>query len=596
MPQRDDLSVHASEDALLDLERAHEESGALRWALLRQILGDIRTKYAEVNAAIGEGQRHTSALDQQMLRERSAREAADAALKAEIAELRQLLNTEVHKVKHESKAELEETSTGIIRQVEQVAKTQREALQKTEATLAEALQAEAACRQRESDETLRCFEEIRGVMSRESKERKDALNGAAALSSSLQKDIATGAEARNALQARSDAADAALGKLGKQVEELASKLSSSAAALDTSLAEVGKKLQTESSDRATGFERMEIATRELVTGLEDKITSTKTYCAEHLASLAQVEALGSALRSLISGEAAAREALDAQHTNMTKDVLTKLEAEVAERRSSEEKVSAALGVMQDTSGREQRAREATAAECGQAVGGLTAKLEAQESRAQAGAVALQAEIAKLQEAFTEFKDEEVSARESACARIASDEDIKHKALAEELRRAHAAQNEESRQWATTLVERLSNDLHGERDELFQKMQSRCDELIGLNVERSRADLAVQMKNIDIANSEVVKAQQAMLAEERRHYEMQARTAAQEVKAALDAHGEFAEALEREQRLLKESMQECIRQDGQAHSDLVKRVGTVEFDMQKVKGHLPILFASPSAFR
>ena len=37
---------------------------------------------------------------------------------------------------------------------------------------------------------------------------------------------------------------------------------------------------------------------------------------------------------------------------------------------------------------------------------------------------------------------------------------KHEALSEEMRRAHAAQTEESRQWAQTLVERLSNDLRG----------------------------------------------------------------------------------------------------------------------------------------
>ena len=37
---------------------------------------------------------------------------------------------------------------------------------------------------------------------------------------------------------------------------------------------------------------------------------------------------------------------------------------------------------------------------------------------------------------------------------------KHEALSEEMRRAHERQTEESRQWAQTLVERLSNDLRG----------------------------------------------------------------------------------------------------------------------------------------
>ena len=44
-----------SEEALLDLERAREESGVLRWALLRQILGELRTQHAETAHKQAEG-------------------------------------------------------------------------------------------------------------------------------------------------------------------------------------------------------------------------------------------------------------------------------------------------------------------------------------------------------------------------------------------------------------------------------------------------------------------------------------------------------------------------------------------------------------
>lgn len=70
----------------------------------------------------------------------------------------------------------------------------------------------------------------------------------------------------------------------------------------------------------------------------------------------------------------------------------------------------------------------------------------------------------------------------------------------------------------------------------------------------------------------------------------------QVKAALDAHGEFAEALEHEQRLIVERLTDALQREGAQRHDLMKRLGVVEMDCQKVRGHLPILFASPTAFR
>ena len=54
-PHPSPLSPGTSEEALLDLERAREESGVLRWALLRQILGELRTQHAETAHKQAEG-------------------------------------------------------------------------------------------------------------------------------------------------------------------------------------------------------------------------------------------------------------------------------------------------------------------------------------------------------------------------------------------------------------------------------------------------------------------------------------------------------------------------------------------------------------
>ena len=48
-----ELRVSAGEDALLDLERAREESGVLRWALLRQILHEVKVKATETSVNVG---------------------------------------------------------------------------------------------------------------------------------------------------------------------------------------------------------------------------------------------------------------------------------------------------------------------------------------------------------------------------------------------------------------------------------------------------------------------------------------------------------------------------------------------------------------
>lgn len=74
-----ELSISTGEDALLDLERAREESGVLRWALLRQILADMRARMAEMSSNISEGKHKAAVLEQQLVRERSSREAIQNA-------------------------------------------------------------------------------------------------------------------------------------------------------------------------------------------------------------------------------------------------------------------------------------------------------------------------------------------------------------------------------------------------------------------------------------------------------------------------------------------------------------------------------------
>jgi len=121
----------------------------------------------------------------------------------------------------------------------------------------------------------------------------------------------------------------------------------------------------------------------------------------------------------------------------------------------------------------------------------------------------------------------------------------------------------------------------------------------LEAKKAMAQVDTNVEDAD-AQAQAIEAkteeQKDAMDEERQRYERQARVAAQEVKAALDAHGEFAEALKNEQSLLMSRVQEALQQEATSREGLNSHVGGLEMDMQKVKGHLPILFASPSAFR
>lgn len=592
---RDELIVDANEDALIDLERSHEEAGALRWALLRKILAGIRTKMAEVLAAIAEGQRRTVALDEQLLRERSSREAGAASLRAEIRQLADNTATELHRVRQEAKSCIEASTSGLVQQLEATTASQHAALSAVVDELKEAQRVEAVARQREADDVLRRFEEIRKVISQESEAREEALKQASGDSlKQLEQQIALEAKGRLAAKASAEEANASLEqKFSKVIEDLSQKHTSSLQSLQQTLEEARKEFQSETSRRGDAISKLQADTQVLVAGVESRLTSQEASFEDRISQLAGIE---SALRSLVAEETAKREAAAEQQNEMLRDLSTSLLRETAERKAAEDRLTGISSTLQEAAAHEQRSREALASEQGKALGGFATRLEVQEQTFSHGSSSLRSEMEKLDKALSEFVSNEREAREAACRNIVAGETRKHEDFVEEMRRSRSQQAEDSRQWAQALVERLSTDLRGEREALFAELKQHAEELTKSHVQQVRTDVLLEVKRVDAGTADLIRSQQTSLEEERRRYEVQARTAAQEVKAALDAHGEFAEALEREQRLLVERLQESLTLEGEKREGLTRRVHTVEFDVQKVKGHLPILFASPTAFR
>lgn len=587
-------AVKVGEDALLDLERSHEESGALRWALLRQILGDMRTKTAENAVALAEAQRKNSVLDQYILHEKSSREAVVSSIKSEIGELKEQIAVETHKARQEAKSAIQEAVADLTEQRQAALAAQARAMNASADSLTDALKAESASRQREADETLRRFEELRGALKSESIMRQDALAEVASRCPPLEAKIREETQQRIDLQARLEALDASL---DKDLKALAVKTNSDLAAVESSLAQAAKMIQTETSARLDGIARVEADVRALPTGFDEKMSALARALEEGLASVRTMEP---ALKKLIVEEADARALADGEQLAYARELLQRIDAEVADRKTWEERTTGLMTALQETSAREQRTREAAASDQGKAVGSLAAKIEVLEKSTSEIAPPLRAELAKAQQQLADFMSSERAARETAFREISSDQAGKHDALKADTRHVQAQLADENRMWAQALVDRLSGDLKGERESLFQELNRRCEELFDAkadaNAERVRNEFAMQIKKVDVATSEVVRQQKDAMDEERHRYERQARVAAQEVKAALDAHGEFAEALKNEQSLLISRVQEALQQEAMSREGLSSRVGGLESDMQKVKGHLPILFASPAAFR
>ena len=81
---------------------------------------------------VGEGKHKAAVLEQQLVRERSSREAIQNALRNELVESKEQLAVEIHKVRQESKINLDEAVSGLQQQVQILAKEHSDALESKE--------------------------------------------------------------------------------------------------------------------------------------------------------------------------------------------------------------------------------------------------------------------------------------------------------------------------------------------------------------------------------------------------------------------------------------------------------------------------------
>ncbi|OLQ06844.1 putative E3 ubiquitin-protein ligase HERC1 [Symbiodinium microadriaticum] len=454
-------------------------------------------------------------LQQQLMRERGAREAAEGGLKGEIDELKERLALEVHRLRQDLGRSTGEVAASLQSQVQAVQAGQTEALEQKVATLKEALQAQLEARQREADESgLPGVEGNHHVGQRR-------YNGKQAEMRSL--DLWLHSSGRMQLQQRlasclKPQAEGSGAEAKSDLQQAEQRLKALLATAQNSVAEATAKLQAETAARASEVERLEGALRGQRSEIDAQIVSLQSANLERQDS---VKELGPAMKALVS------EALPG--------LTSRVDAEIAERRQTDERTGGKLETLQEALGREQRAREAAMSENGRAVGTLATRLDGQEKALPELDAAIRAEVSKLEDSMASFRQEERSAREVATADLSGAQARKHEAMTEEIRREHAAHKEE----------KLS----------FDELNRRCQEVSTLSAQQMRAELAVEVKRLDQALPGLEEKFKVLLGQERCYHEHQAQVAAQEVKAALEAHGELAEALESEQRLVVQRLTE-----------------------------------------
>jgi len=109
------------------------------------------------------------------------------------------------------------------------------------------------------------------------------------------------------------------------------------------------------------------------------------------------------------------------------------------------------------------------------------------------------------------------------------------------------------------------------------------------------ELSQELKRVDASVADHCRACALALDDFRTQAESQSQVDAADVRAALEANGEAAEALEKGQRLLLDHINKELAQQGQRHTGVQQRMNSLEHDMKRVRSHLPILFAEPGAF-
>lgn len=586
------VCVDASEEALLDLERAHNESGALRWELLRKVIAELRREIADAVASTADAHRRSATLEERLVHEASDRKVGDDTLCQSFQAHMLDLDGAIARVRHDAKEELASVVNGAKEQLESDTAKQVACLREEISALRQGLAGEETARHRAGDEMLRCLEDLRLQIRHEGEQRAEAIGKASMDTVSLDSRCKAVRQQFSDMEARAlEEASSLEAKISQELARLDANMANQVAAANSSIETLRNALEAQVSESRRGA-------GQAADGMLAQMHETEAALARHAAAteerLTQFAGLEAMLRGLVDKESAIREEEAALQKQVVKDLTDQLQQERIERCKAEDRIAAAdattasaTASILDTVQQERQARQAMATEHMRALDELAKQLQTEERNRSTDDAALNEKMGQLREALSG----ERRARESTCEALAAAAATRSEDVAATQARLHAAQAEQSREWARLLVERLNTDLKKDQETASAEIRRQCEDIAATTAGRVRAEFVAEVRRLDATAVEQSKAQVAARNEERTRYENRSKAAADEIKAALAAQSEFAEALEKEQRLLVERLNGSFSKESEKYSDLDRRVVVLEGDMKKVRGHLPLIFAS-----
>lgn len=584
-PPLEALGGDIDTNALLDLEQAVEESSGRRWGLLMQVISNLKTQLSEVNVSVAEGNRRIAKLEEQSLRERSVREAAEAALRAESRDIAESIKEGLRQTKSEALASVERSSASLTAALQAAEDSQRRALDAEREARCEALSAEIAARHRRDDEALQSRVEIRRELQEERKARESEAAKVASAITSHEHHFQADSTDRAALEARLQSLSTAR---YAELQQVFGRLSTDLGSLRESHEEVRGQVATVSSQIATVTSQ--------VAAFKSTLEDGPTVLDEKLSALEA--SMAPRLEALVAEERLAREAGDKLCINKVEGVAADLAREKAERKSQEELLPGKLSTLESSikiqlesataALRDERASEVSARALEQrleAVVSQAASAFALAVRSSEGFDTLRLACSELQEAVKKGLGSELDSREALAAALQA-EVSEVRGLAVTGLEARLSDTKDLRGWTQHLVAQLRADV----EEFITALRTHSEGLHAASlaaVEVTRKDLSQEVSRLDSANLQLQRTT-ASNAE-------QVQSEALKVKAVLDAHGELAEALEVELRRLGRSLEEKIAAEAGKLDKQGSRLQASELDLAKIRAHLPILFAPSAAF-
>mmetsp|Transcript_48555 Transcript_48555/g.89441 ORF Transcript_48555/g.89441 Transcript_48555/m.89441 type:complete len:659 (+) Transcript_48555:37-2013(+) len=580
-----EVVIEAGEDALLDLERAHEATGALRWSLLKEMLASFKAQISEARLEIRAVQHDNAVLNERLCKESSRRQEGDTSVRRDLA-------GELEALAVQLRAEFSSLSQNLKQEMQQ---TRQDAVAGTAGFEASWKIAE----ERISQQTEDSIERFR-------RELEQAREHLTMLTKALNKEEETRSLAQDAMGEKLQALEVVDVDIGKKLEDVGAKLKHCVTS-----AETFSELSSKAAEAAAAsveqlradLNAQRAAWDESLKGAADASRS------EHAKLVSDMNALNEKVaKQEVAGQSAHQSLaveLKSIKTELSEMVSTHREqaeqALVTVEASSDQKLTDMLSkVSSEAQDIAARVVMQTKEELYKV---LDERLHAQAVRVEESSKGdkehLLREFAAFREADTKLALELQAQEQSWQQRLAAESSMRESALSE----AKKAQTEHLEKLDKLQQEhleiRLRDFLDKAEKSARQLLDGECARLLGEFKAQSlhvRQDLLEHTGKLD----EMWSSRRLSDHERIEQIDATSKRVTEEIRKALLAQSEFGEALDREQKVLIKSLQEGLEQSmvqtRSVQERLHLRVQGLENNMDKVKGHLPILFAPAAAFR